>query len=80
MFQISMKSFSSLQHSFHVLEEYNVDAQNSVYHSGRERLRICNAQPPGDLARPGTVLSETDTSLYNFAKGKVLSFTDCISA
>lgn len=79
MFQISIKSFS-IQHSLHVLEEYNVDMQNSVYHSGRARLKICNAQLPGDLARPGTVLSETDTSMCSFAKGKVLSFTDHISA
>lgn len=59
MFQISMKSFSSLQHSLYVLEEYNVDMQNSVYHSWRERLKICNAQPPGDLAHPGQSFRNT---------------------
>lgn len=76
MFQTSVGYFSSLQHSLNILEECNVDTQNFVYHSGRERLSICNAQPSGDLACPGTDLSEMDTGMCSLAKCKVHNFTD----
>lgn len=68
-----MDSFS-LQHSFNASEVYNVDTQDSVYQSGKERLRTRNSHPPGDLLRSGTDLSGTHTGRRNFAKGTSTRF------
>lgn len=73
-----VESFSSLKHSFNIVEECNVDLQNFVYNSGREKLSICNTQPLEELACPGTDSSEMDTSMCNFAKCKVHYVIDYI--
>lgn len=70
---------SSSQHSFYILEDCIVDMQDFVRPGGRERSNICNAQPLGDVACPGTGSSETGTGMCKFVKHKVLHFTDCVS-